>query len=243
MSAKTPSLLVSFSGIDGAGKGTQIEHLKSMFEQRGLTVRVIAFWDQIATLKRVRESAGHSIFKGDKGVGSPSAPIEKRDKNVRSFPMTVVRLGMYLLDAMSNRRAAKRAAHSGVDLVIFDRYIYDELANLELSNGLMRLYARVLLKLVPRPDISYLLDADPQKARARKPEYPLDFLVLNRQAYVSLSELAGMVVMSAAPIDEVKQAVVERAAGLLEGRLRAENSWIELDEGVVPTEPAHRRPA
>ena len=30
--------------------------------------------------------------------------------------------------------------------------------------------------IVPRPDVAYLLDADPEAARARKPEYPVDFM-------------------------------------------------------------------
>lgn len=244
MSTKKQNLLVSFSGIDGAGKSTQIEHLKSTFERRGLSVRVIAFWDEIATLKQVRESAGHSIFKGDKGVGSPSAPINRRDKNVRSFPMTVVRLGMYLLDALSNRRAAKHAAKSDTDLVIFDRYAFDELANLQLGNRMMRVYARCLLKLVPKPDISYILDADPELARARKPEYPLEFLKMNRHSYLALSELTGdMFVVPAGSIDEVKVAVVQRATDLLEGRLRAERYWIDLEKAFAASERIRRRPA
>lgn len=216
MNASNKAVLVSFSGIDGAGKSSQIDHLKATLEQHGLSVRVIAFWDQIATLKGLRESAGHSIFKGDKGVGSPSAPINRKDKNVRSLPMTLIRLFMYAFDAISNRRVAKRALHAGADLVIFDRYIYDELANLELTNPLIRVYVRSLVWFVPRPDISFILDADPAQARARKPEYPLDFLVFSRQSYLALSKIAGgMTVVPALPLDEVKQFVVGRIRGLM----------------------------
>ena len=32
------------------------------------------YWDDIAQLTSIRESAGHRLFKGDKGVGSPDAP-------------------------------------------------------------------------------------------------------------------------------------------------------------------------
>ena len=207
--------IVSFSGIDGAGKSTQIDHLRLSCQEIGLCVQSVIFWEDIAKLKSVRETAGYAIFKGDKGVGSPSAPINRRDKNVQSFPMTAVRLFIYFIDALSTRNAFKKARRTDADLVIFDRYIYDELANLSLSNPILRIYARLILKLTPKPDVSYILDADPAQARARKPEYPLDFLVQNRNAYLRLSKIAGgLTVVPPLAIDKVKDVVVECASRL-----------------------------
>lgn len=225
MHRRRSAKLVSFSGIDGAGKSTQIENLRRAFEERGLRVHVVAFWETIATLKQFRESAGHSIFKGDLGVGHPSSPIHRKDKNVQSFPMTLVRLFLYLLDALANRRAAKKAMDSEADVVIFDRYIYDELANLNLRNPIIRLYVKAILKIVPRPDIAYVLDADPEEARARKPEYPLEFVVVNRQSYLALSRVAGgMTIAPALPMDQVKEIVVLRTFKLLASEVILGNS-------------------
>ncbi|MHB1858334.1 MAG: thymidylate kinase, partial [Acidobacteriaceae bacterium] len=78
---------VSFSGIDGAGKSTQIENLYTRLKDAGLSVLLITFWEDVARLKRIREGAGHTLFRGDKGVGTPAAPINRRDKNVQSWPM------------------------------------------------------------------------------------------------------------------------------------------------------------
>src|SRR5579871_4650271 len=99
------TVMVSFSGIDGAGKSTQIEALRAHLSSDGLRVHVVRFWDDIARLKGIRETSGHTLFKGDRGVGSPSAPIERRDKNVQSPLMTCVRLLLYLVDAISTRLA------------------------------------------------------------------------------------------------------------------------------------------
>jgi len=203
---------ISFSGIDGSGKSTQIETLCARLREDGLRVQSIRFWDDIARLTRFREATGHIVFKGDKGVGSPSAPINRRDKNVRSLLMTVVRLFLYFIDAISVRFAVEKALRSGVDLVIFDRYIYDELANLNLRNRAIQVYCLLIMKLVPKPAISYLLDADPVKARARKPEYPLEFLHSNRQSYLSLSDLVGgITLIPPMPIDEAKREVLFHA--------------------------------
>lgn len=205
------TILVSFSGVDGAGKSTQIDALCSRLRGDGLDVRVIRFWDDIAQLTQFRESAGHTIFKGDKGIGTPSAPINRRDKNVRSWPMTFLRGFLYLVDAFATRRAVRNALRSGANLVIFDRYIYDELANLPVSTPGSRSYIRFIMNLVPRLDISYLLDAIPEKARARKPEYPLEFLHINRKAYMDLvAMIGGITVIDALPLAEVTELIVSR---------------------------------
>jgi thymidylate kinase len=207
---------VSFSGIDGAGKSTQIGLFRAEMERRGLRCSLVSFWDDVAQFKRIREGASHAIFKGDRGVGTPSAPITRRDKNVRSWPMTVLRLGIYLADAISTRSVIGRSQRSGADVVIFDRYIYDELANLNLENPIMRAYARAMIGFVPQPHISFLLDADPVKARARKPEYPLDFLQFSRKSYLALGRIVGcMTVVAPSAPGEVQQEVLKRAEAAL----------------------------
>jgi thymidylate kinase len=203
---------VSFSGIDGAGKSTQIRRFCLRIEQAGLSYSLVSFWDDVARFKGLRECASHVIFKGDRGIGSPSAPITRRDKNVRSWSMTLLRLCLYLADAISTRSLMEKARRSNVDVVILDRFIYDELANLELENPAMRTYARAIARVVPKPDISFLLDADPVAALARKPEYPLEFLQFNRKAYFVLNDLIGcMTIIPPLPMHEVESEILEHA--------------------------------
>lgn len=205
---KSRPLLVSFSGIDGAGKSTQILHLKGRLARAGLRFRLLAFWDDVATLRRARERSSHSLFKGEKGIGSPEHPVDRRDKNIQSWYMTIIRCVLYGLDAAALCRAVTVSAQADVDVIIFDRYLYDELANLPLKSRLIQAYARLLLKVVPMPDIAYLLDADPVQAHQRKPEYPLEFVYRNRASYLALSGLVGgMTVIQALPAGEVAHQV------------------------------------
>jgi thymidylate kinase len=212
---------VSFSGIDGAGKSTQIEALRARLGEIGARVLLVTFWEDVARLTRIRETTGHTLFKGDKGVGTPTRPVHRRDKNVRSWYMTAVRFALYFVDAISLRIAAAKTLSSDAEVVIFDRYLYDELANLSLQNPIARAYVRLLLMLVPQPGICFLLDADPVQAYTRKPEYPLDFLHSSRASYLALAELVGgMTIIAPQPVEEVERQVLRHvltnlsAAGL-----------------------------
>jgi thymidylate kinase len=202
--------LVSFSGIDGAGKSTQIEALMHYLKQQGYRSSLITFWDDVVAFPKFREYLSHKAFKGDKGVGSPDKPISRRDKNVTGWHTTAVRLFFYLMDSISLRRTVARMMRSDADFIVFDRYIYDEMANLPITSRIMRLYMRFLLRLSPRPDVAFVVDADPEAAHLRKPEYPLEFVRENRNAYVRLSQfIGGMKIVGPLAVEKITAQVLE----------------------------------
>lgn len=210
--------IFSFSGIDGAGKSTQIAQLCEHLDQLGLRSKIYTFWDDVVAFSKLREALSLSFFRGDKGVGSPDRPIVRRDKNVTSMPVVAFRLLLYSLDALHLWLVWRRAAVKHADVVIFDRYIYDELANLPLERPFIGFYVRLLLKISPKPNMAFLADADPEAAYARKPEYPLDFVRRNREAYLKIARLAGMTILPAASIAEAGARLRALASGVLSHR-------------------------
>jgi thymidylate kinase len=204
--------IVSFSGIDGAGKSTQIQALLNYLRERGFAVKIYTFWDDVVVLSGFRERMTLSVFKGDRGVGSPEKPIVRRDKNVTSWYVIISRLILYLLDVCGLAIAVSRASASEADVVIFDRYVYDELANLPLKRRWVRFYIGLLLRLTPKPDLALLLDADSDAACERKPEYPPEFVERNREAYLRLARLAGMTVLPPLTIEEMKAKILNRVS-------------------------------
>jgi thymidylate kinase len=205
----TRPLLISFSGLDGSGKSTQIDNLRDRLETAGLNVKLLTFWDDIVVMTRYREGFVHTVYGSEKGIGAPGKPVNRRDKNVRAGYLTIARYVLYLLDAMHLRMVVKAALKSGSDAIIIDRYIYDELANLPLERPISRRFINILERIAPKPDIAYLLDADPAAAHKRKPEYPVDFMQKCRAAYYRLASLLGtMTIIPPLPLAEAKLAVV-----------------------------------
>ena len=209
--------LLSFSGIDGAGKSTQVDALLRYLDDRGHRFKLYTFWDDVVAFSRYREHLSLRLFKGEKGVGSPDRPIARRDKNVTSGYMVLLRLFLYVFDAFRLSAVVSRQAAKDVEFVIFDRYIYDELANLPLQHWPVRLYVRLLLRIVPRPDLAFLLDADPENAVSRKPEYPLGFVHRNRNAYLEIANISGLTVLAPSSISETTEAIRNSLASLKPG--------------------------
>jgi len=197
-------MIISFSGIDGAGKSTQIAALQSWLRGAEISVSVFRMWDDVVVFPWLRESMSHRAFGGDRGVGSPEKPLERRDKNVRSPFLSFVRCWFYMADAISLSLKVWRQGKRGQGVIIFDRYLYDELANLPLENRLAKNFVRTLLRLVPKPDVAYVLDAKPEAARARKPEYPLDFVLRNRESYLNLARLENLTVIDAESMEQAQ---------------------------------------
>ncbi|HYE24458.1 MAG TPA: thymidylate kinase [Clostridia bacterium] len=204
-------LLVSFSGLDGSGKTTQINNLREVVARFGLRDQLLAFWDDAVVGTRYREGFVHKVYGSEKGIGAPDKPVNRKDKNVRAWYLTIARHGLYLLDAINLRRVIAAARRRGADVIIVDRYIYDEMANLPVEKAVSRAFIRLLNFVAPRPDVAYLLDADPEAARARKPEYPVEFMHQSRRSYFRLSRLLGtMTVIPPLPLSDAKREV-ERA--------------------------------
>jgi hypothetical protein len=96
------------------------------------------------------------------------------------------------------------------------------------------------MKLVPRPDVSFLLDADPVQARARKPEYPLDFLFTCRESYMALNQLIGrMTIVPPMATADVSRKVLEHVLAKLSREERGSGGLKVIQEadesGLAPS--------
>jgi thymidylate kinase len=228
--AATRPFVITFSGIDGAGKTTQIERLSSSLQEQGLRVLRLSFWDDVAVWSKVRARAGHG--SEESGHADPMAErpfASKNNKHIRKWYLSTARAGLYLLDVVRLCRllASQQAKRS--DVVIFDRYVYDQIANLYSQSFAARGYARILLKRAPAPDLAFILDASPTAAFARKPEYPLEFMHENRQNFLLLRELVPqLIIISDGRPEDVRNEIYSHISGspLVAGTLPEEKTEV-----------------
>jgi thymidylate kinase len=207
MTSDTPQI-VTFSGIDGAGKTTQIDCISAHLVSQGYRVARISFWDDVAFMSKVR--AGVSLAVLREQLTPPRHAALRNDKNVRTWYLTLVRAVFYLLDTLRLRTVVSQLRDGDHDFVIFDRYLYDQLAQIQSGNWLPQAYIRLLVRLAPRPDFAFVLDAIPDEAFIRKPEYPLDFMYGYRRAFLGLSAFVPqLIVIGPSTVEHVGRLILQ----------------------------------
>src|SRR5690242_5470292 len=102
-------IIISFSGIDGAGKSTQIHKLREHLSSYGIPTTQLTFWDNVAMFPRMRAAFSRRVLQSDGRVGTPDRPARRRDKNTQSLPLLLGRSILHLLDVLHLRRVVRNA--------------------------------------------------------------------------------------------------------------------------------------
>ena len=184
-------MLITFSGLDGAGKSSLIAWLKGELESRHRAVTVLHMNRDVGLYPVLR------VLR-DTLTGAP------RDGTARAVALEQIarRPGLVgrlqrLRDAVVWSRSLRRLIYP-IDLLVFlcyrlyieavrkrilimDRYFYDTLVDVARPRGWGGL--RWLHRITPTPDVPVLLEISPEAAYARKGEYSLAYLRARETAY------------------------------------------------------------
>jgi thymidylate kinase len=196
-------VLITFSGLDGAGKSTLINWLKARLEAQRRPVVVFHMNDHIglyAYLRAIRnlvlgapaQTAADPVrpaIAGAEGNGNAGAvrptPALRRVRNAVVWNKPL-RRWIYLLDLgvfLCYRTVVEKVRGR---VLIMDRYFYDTLV--DVSDGRRWGWVRLLKLITPTPTISVFLDIGPEESFQRKGEYSVEYLTRRYLAYKQVFE-------------------------------------------------------
>jgi thymidylate kinase len=166
--------LISFSGLDGAGKSYQIQQLAAFLERAGEEVYVVwapfKLWPQ-SLLNRF--PAGFRSSLGPKRKrptdDQPRANASRGSRRVVVAAWTAIATVAAFLSAIALRRTV---AQSPGSILILDRYRLDTTVKLQYwyPDVSKELLVSIVRRLTPAPTVEVFLAVSPDVAYARKPE-------------------------------------------------------------------------
>ena len=226
--APAHGLVISFSGMDGSGKSAAATTARDTIQSEGGRARIAwaRFGDsQGVALDRIgrpiklalrrQGRIANPVATGGAAADGPDAPPASRRAGAVAWLWTIV---VASVAARQHRRAA-RASREGVTIVC-DRWLADDLVDLELRYGRHAVAELILRRFVPRADLGILLEVDAPTARARKPDdQAKSILEAMEQLYARWAVGLNLERVDAnAPADEVQASVVELVTRLVHQR-------------------------
>lgn len=210
-------LLITVSGMDGAGKSTAAELIAARLTAAGLPVEIVwariggesELLDRVATpVKRLLRRSGtvaDPVAAGGPEIQKVQDPRETRGR--RRLVSWVWILVVATANANSYRRAAA-GRHRGAH-VVCDRWASDAFVDLELRYGRHRLAEAMLRRLSPERDLGILLEVDAATAARRKPGDQAEHILRDMEPlYARRAAEEGLVrIDTRRPREEIEQTI------------------------------------
>ena|SRR5205807_4172256 len=171
-------MLITFSGLDGAGKTSLIQWLRAHLEHRDRSVAVLHMNEDVGVYAYLQTLRDH-VRGTRRPADAPPRPLNVARTRWERMRDAIVwskwlRRVLYPVDLMIFLLYRAYLEKLRGRILIMDRYFYDRLVDVADRNGwsLLRVFAR----LTPTPDLPVFLDITPEESFARKGEYSVEYL-------------------------------------------------------------------
>ncbi len=174
-------LIITFSGVDGAGKSTIIEKTKYELEKK-LRKRVVVLRHRPSLLPILS-----AWTKGKQKAEQDAANTLPRQGSNRSFVSSIFRFTYYYCDYFFGQFYVKLRYVSRGYVVLYDRYYFDFINDSKRSN--IYLPKRLLMlgyRLLFAPDLNFFLYAKPEVILKRKQELDHATITSLTERYLNL---------------------------------------------------------
>ena len=170
------AILVSFSGVDGSGKSTQINLLRERLERDNKKVVTVSLFNYF--LLKPLISMGRARLKDGK-----SGPVRK-NRNL------ILRLwfGLALIDFWVIYALRVGLLRRKYDVILADRYFHDLAISMTYYGYMPKVLLLSFVRLLPKADRQILLSVDPALAHKRSGEFSIDYFKEQARCYETIAK-------------------------------------------------------
>lgn len=157
--------LITLSGLDGSGKSTQLELLKTRLGREGGKIAVFHAIEFSLANRMLR------FFRGEKNF----VPGKERAVASASSISLFLRTVFLAIDILRFRSFTKKLERDTIEFLLSDRYFFDTVVNIEYLGGSV---PKWILERIPTPDRAFYLRITPKDIlkRTRVPEQGINYL-------------------------------------------------------------------
>jgi thymidylate kinase len=172
------TVLVTLSGTHGSGKSTNAGKCYYLLNKHGFKFSYLRHQDLL-------DPFGFVLRRTARVLHVRTSDLERTDPARTAWSLYILLIYLPLL--VLGIRFRKMLGYS----VVSDRYVYDMLVGF-WDNQTIAPLQKLLVRIIPRPDVSFVLEADEKRILTDRPEHSLEYILNEKRQYNKIVSAFGL---------------------------------------------------